>query len=112
MRDWIGPVLARAGKLERLRLREVEVDDAVVAELAKVKTIRLLDLSETDISDACVDALLGMPALKEVHLFGTGVSTAACEKLRTRGVKVFSGKLRSTQFSARRTTPGRRKAIR
>lgn len=63
-----------------------------------MKTIRLLDLSETGISDACVDALLAMPALKEVHLFGTGVSTAACEKLRKHGVKVSSGKLRSTQF--------------
>jgi len=97
-RDWIGPVLAQAGKLERLRLREPEVGDAAVAELAKVKTLRLLDLSETGISDACVDALLGMPALKEVHLFGTGVSTAACERLRRRGMKVSSGKLRSTQF--------------
>jgi hypothetical protein len=98
VRDWIGPVLARAGKLERLRFREPEVGDAVVAELATVKTLRLLDLSETGISDACVDSLLGMSALKEVHLFGTGVSTAACERLRTRGVKVSSGKLRSTQF--------------
>ncbi len=97
-RDWIGTALVQAGKLERLRLREPELGDAVVAELAKVKTIRLLDLSETRISDACVDSLLGMPALTEVHVFGTNISTAACERLRNRGVKVLSGKLRSTQF--------------
>ena len=83
---------AQLPQLERLDLRDTQVDDAALAKLAGHATLRELVLARSSITTASVPLLLALPKLEHVFVWGCTLSPEDLARLRGRaGLVVDAG---------------------
>ena len=77
-------------------------EEAILAELPKMKNLRKLDLSQTKIGDTALDAVASLEGLEWLNLYGTEVTDAGLMKLKGLGSlqKIFLWQSKATPEGA------------